>query len=32
VNKEKVREKRLRDNKNSIMKKEKVLEKGLVVA
>jgi hypothetical protein len=32
VKKEKVREKRLRDSKNSIMKKEKVLEKGLVVA
>jgi hypothetical protein len=32
VKKEKVREKRLRDSQNSIMKKEKVREKSFVIA
>jgi hypothetical protein len=32
VKKEKVREKRLCDSQNSIMKKEKVREKGFVIA
>jgi hypothetical protein len=32
VKKEKVCEKRLRDSRNSIMKKEKVREKGFVIA
>jgi hypothetical protein len=32
VKKEKVREKRLRDSQNSIVKEEKVREKGFVIA
>jgi hypothetical protein len=32
VKEEKVREKRLRDSQNSIVKKEKVREKGFVIA
>jgi hypothetical protein len=32
VKKEKIREKRLRDSQSSIVKKEKVREKGFVIA